>query len=459
ALLRWLLAANPAALPDGTTVSLNGGVLAFTLVVAVATALAFGLLPSLRLSATEPGTAVGSTRGAAPGVRRGPWPYLVATEVALALVLLVGSGLLLRSFWTVLSGNPGYRTDAVLAVNVSLPQSVYPEQRDVSTTLQRLRSTLAALPGVAGVGGTTTLPLATSGMNGAIQLEGQADWDAYGEYRVVLPGYFQAMGIRLVEGRVFGDRDRYGAAQVAVVNQAMADRFWPGEDPIGKRLRGTTNDRYPDWLTVVGVVGDVRQRSLTADPRPELYVDAIQRPARAREMTFTLYAAGDPGLVAGPARAAMHQAAPEAAVTTATMRSIASRSVADRRFTLLLLGVFAAVALALAGAGIYGVVGYTVARRTREIGIRLALGAEPGRVLRMVQRGMLAAVGIGALVGIGAALGLTRLLSGLLYGVAPLDPATFVAVAFLVLAAAWLASYLPARRAAAVDPMRTMREQ
>jgi putative ABC transport system permease protein len=459
ATLHWLLALDPAALPPGAAVSLDIGVLGFTLAVAVATALIFGLLPSLRLSATEPGSTVRSSRGAAPGIRRGPWPYLVATEVALALVLLVGSGLLIRSFWAVLSKDPGYRTHGVLTVDVSLPASVYRSDSDVSTALVRLRSQLAALPGVAVAGGTVSLPLATQGMNGAMQVEGQADWDGYAEYRVVLPGYFKSMGIAVGTGRVFDERDRYGDAQVAVVNQVLADRYWPGENPIGKRLRGTTNDRYPDWLTVVGVVGDVRHRSLTAQPRAELYVDAVQRPDRAREMTFTLSTTGDAGLLAGPARAALREAAPDAAVKMATMGSIVSRSVADRRFTLLLLGAFAVVALLLAGAGIYGVVGYTVTRRTREIGIRLALGAEPARVLRMVQRSMLVAAGVGAAIGLAGAVGLTRLLSGLLYGVTALDPATFAAVAAVVLGASWLASYLPARRATAVDPVRTMREE
>ncbi len=456
--LRWLLAVSPTALPAGTTVSLDWTVLAFTVGVAVLTALLFGLLPALRLSATEPGSAVRSSRGAAPSVRRGPWPYLVAAEVALALVLLVGSGLLIRSFWSVLSLDPGYREDGVLTANVSLPQSVYGSESSVSRTLVQLRARLASLPGVDAVGGTTNLPLATSGMNGAMQVEGQADWDGYAEYRIVMPGYFQAMGIPLVQGRTFADRDRFGGAQVAVVSRTLAERYWPGQDPIGKRLRGTTNDRYKDWLTVVGVVGDVRHRSLTAQPRAELYVDAVQRPDRARDMTFTLHTTRDAGLLAGPVRGVLRQAAPEAAVTTATMRSIASRSVADRRFMLLVLGTFALTALLLAGAGIYGVVGYTVARRTREIGIRLALGARPARVLRMVQGGMLVAVAAGAVIGLAGALGLTRLLSGLLYGVAPLDPATFAAVSVVVLAAAWLASYVPARRAAAVDPARTMRQ-
>ncbi|MEJ2184427.1 MAG: ABC transporter permease [Gemmatimonadota bacterium] len=459
AVLHWLLTLNPAALPAGTKVSLDAGVLLFALVVSVLTALVFGLLPALRLSATEPGAVVRSSRGAAPGVRRGPWPYLIATEVALALVLLVGSGLLIRSFWSVLTLNPGYREAGVLTVNVSLPQSVYGSEPNVSTTLTRLRSQLATLPGVDAVGGITTLPLATSGMNGAMQVEGQSDWDGYAEYRVVLPGYFESMGITLVEGRAFNDHDRFGEGQVAVVNQTLADRYWPGEDPIGKRLRGTTNDRYADWMTIVGVVGNVRHRSLTATPRAELYVDAVQRPARARDMTFTLHTAGDAAALAGPARALLRRAVPDAALTTATMRNIAARSVADRRFTLLVLGAFAAVALLLAGAGIYGVVGYTVARRTREIGVRLALGAEPSRVLRMVQGGMLVPAGVGAVMGLGAAFGLTRLLSGLLYGVAPLDPMTFAAVSILVLAAAWLASYVPARRAAAVDPVRAMHEE
>jgi putative ABC transport system permease protein len=456
--LRWLLALNPAALPAGTRVSLDWGVLVFALAAAVSTALVFGLLPALRLSATEPGSAVRASRGAAPGVRRGPWPYLIATEVALALVLLVGSGLLIRSFWTVLSLDPGYREAGVLTVDVSLPPSVYGTESNVSGTLARLRSQLAALPGVDVVGGITTLPLATTGMNGAMQVEGQADWEGYAEYRIVLPGYFESMGITLIEGRAFNDHDRFGDGQVAVVNQALADRYWPGQDPIGKRLRGTTNDRYMDWLTVVGVVGNVHHRSLTATPRAELYVDAVQRPARAREMTFTLHTAGDAGMLAAPARTLLRRAAPEAAVATTTMRAVAAYSVADRRFTLLVLGAFAVVALLLAGAGIYGVVGYTVARRTREIGVRLALGAEPGRVLRMVQGGMLAPAAVGAAVGLAGAVGLTRLLSGLLYGVAPLDPATFGAVSVVVLAAAWLASYVPARRAAAVDPVRAMHE-
>ncbi|MEJ2503377.1 MAG: FtsX-like permease family protein [Gemmatimonadota bacterium] len=236
----------------------------------------------------------------------------------------------------------------------------------------------------------------------------------------------------------------------------LAREYWPDRSPIGQRIRGTTNDRYMEWMTVVGVVEDVRHASVLADPEPELYVSAIQRPNRASYTTLTIEAERDPAALAGAVRDAIRRVAPQVPADLETFDSIAARDIADRRFAMVLISGFALMALLLAAIGIYGVVSYTVGRRTREIGIRMALGAEPGRVMLGVQREMMIPVALGAVVGVVAAVLLSRLARGLLFGVDPLDVGTFAGVTLILLAVASVAAYLPARRSARVDPVEAL---
>lgn len=451
-LVRLVVRLNPDALPPGTVLALDPRVLGFALLLSILTALIFGLGPSLRLAATQPAELIRSGERGVSRVRGRTWSALVAAEVALALMLLVGSGLLVRSFQQLLQVDPGYDTEDVLVADLSLPAESYPEEADVSLALASIRSAVRALPGVGVVGGAHQIPLASGGIDGAMEVEGRSEY-GYAEYRVVLPGYFEALDIGVVEGRVFTDGDDLDAAPVAVVNRALAEEYWPGRSPLGRRIRGTTNDRYQNWMTVVGVVENIRHESVLAQPRGELYVSGIQRPNRASFMTLTIETEADPASLAEPVRAAIRGAAPQVPTDMETFAAVASRDLADRRFVLVIIGGFAGLALLLAGLGIYGVVAYSVSRRTREIGIRVALGAEPRQLRWRVQRETLRPVALGVAIGVAGAVALSRVVRGFLFGVQPIDPVTFALVAVLLVGIAITATWIPAQRSTRIDPV------
>jgi putative ABC transport system permease protein len=465
-LLRALVALGPAALAATGGIGLDGRVLGFALLTALATTLLFGLAPALRTSRGGPaGTLRSGAHGNAGGRRGGPWGALVGVEVALAILLLVGSGLLLRSFREVLGVDTGFDAARVLTVDISLPASRYAEDPEKAAFFQRLLGELERVAGVEAAGLIQHLPLGGISHAGSFEVEGRGsthELGVYPGYRVASAGYFEAMRIPLLRGRLFGPGDHAGAGDVAVINRALAERVWPGEDPIGRRVRNFANDSwiYPDrWVTVVGVVGDVRHGGLLEESVPEVYVHYLQRPDRAQSSVVTLGTRVPPASVADAVRARLHALDPDVPVELATMSARMVESVADRRFTMLVLGAFALVALLLAAVGIYGVVSYAVARSTREIGIRLALGAQPGSVRGLVQRRAMRMTLGGVAAGVAAALLLSRVLQGLLYGVSPTDPATFTAVVATLVGVAWLASYIPARRVARIDPMITMRAE
>jgi putative ABC transport system permease protein len=307
------------------------------------------------------------------------------------------------------------------------------------------------------------LPLGGMSHNGSFEVEGRGEsGDVYPGYRVASSDYFPVMGIPLRRGRLFGPEDHAGVGDVAVINLALAERMWPGEDPIGKRIRNLANDswKYPDrWITIVGVVGDVRHGGLLEAAAPEIYVHYLQRPNRAQNAVVTLRTSVPPASLVGTARTRIRALDSNVPAEFSTMSARVVESVADRRFSMLVLSVFAAVALVLAAVGIYGVVSYSVARRTREIGIRLALGARPAAVRALVQKGTMMVVLVGAGFGILAALLLTRVMASLLYGVSPVDPVTFGAVTLVLAAVAWMASYIPARRTTRIDPLITMQAE
>jgi putative ABC transport system permease protein len=460
--LRALLSLAPAGLAPLAQAQLDGWALAFALVVAVITALLFGLLPALRLSEAElAGTLRAGTRGSTGGSRRA-WGVLVGSQVALAFLLLIGSGLLIRSFREVLAVDTGFDAARVLTVEISLPGSRYASDPAIAAVHQRVLTELGRLPGVEAAGIIQHLPFGGQSYSGGFEIEGRGPGEAYASYRVAGGDYFPAMGIPLVRGRLFEPGDDAGAGDVAVINQALAERVWPGEDPVGRRIRNLANDSwiYPDrWITIVGVVGNVRHGGLLAGWPGEVYVHYLQRPARIQEAVVTLRASVPPATLIGPARERIRAVDPDVPAEFATMGARVSGTVADRRFTMLTLGAFALVALLLSAVGIYGVVSHAVARRTREIGIRLALGAEPRAVRALVQRNAMRTAAAGAVLGVLGALLLTRMLRGLLYGVSPTDPLTFGAVVLVLGAVAWLASYLPARRTTRIDPMITMRAE
>ena len=442
-----------------TAPALDARAVVFAVLVSVAAALLFGLFPAFRLTEGEVGRSL-VTRGVAQGARVRSWNVLVAGEVALAVLLLVGAGLLMRSFARVLRVEPGFDGRGVLTVALSLPQAKYPGDTAVAAAYAALLPELRALPGVGEVGVVNRLPLTGGGLNGGLEIDGRGK--GYATYRAASGGYFRALGIPLRRGRLLDDAlDRAGAPDAAVVSQSFADRYLGGEDPVGRRIRNLANDSFhygtARWLTIVGVVGDVRDRSVTADVEPTVYVAAAQRPFRARDAVLTIRGAGDAPPPAAAVRALLRERYASVPAELATMDAVLSGALAARRFTMAVLGLFAATALVLAAVGIYGVVSYRVAQRTQEIGIRIALGAAPRQVRRVVVRDAMAVVGVGLAAGAIGALLMTRLLSSLLYGVSATDPATFAAVPLLLLAAAWAASDLPARRATRVDPAAALR--
>jgi predicted permease len=297
-------------------------------------------------------------------------------------------------------------------------------------------------------------------MSGQFKIEGRLAEEPQADYRIVDKGYFEAMGIPVVRGRVFDERDHADVPDVVVINQTLAHRYWPDENPVGKRIRRLANDQhlYGDrWLTIIGVVGDVRHRGLTAAPQRELYVHNLQRPGRAGSFIATIKSGSSVDALVNRVRARLQALDGDVPAEFSTMTSRMSGSVSDRRFTMVVLGAFGGVALLLAMVGIYGVVSYAVARRTREMGIRLALGAEPGRVRNLVQFGALRVVAIGLAAGVAGAFFVTRIMRSLLFDVSPIDPVTFGGVVLLLLGAAWVASFVPARRSTRIDPMITMR--
>jgi putative ABC transport system permease protein len=467
-LSKWLLeglVASAPGLPRPDAVRIDGGVLAFTAGVAVLAAGLFGLLPALKSAQLARRDALaGGARGSAAH-RSGPWSLLVGGEVSMAFVLLVGAGLLIRSFWEVLNQDPGFDANSVLAVELAPPESKYEDEDGGEARgryFQRVFDQLSTLPGLLAVGLVNHAPLGGLSWNGEFEIEGRGPSSGVADYRIAGGDYFEALGIRVLRGRVFDEHDAGPGDHVAVIDRTLAERYWPGEDPLGKRIRNLANDAwiYPiRWLTVIGVVDAVRHDALTAEPRPTAYVHYRQRPGRLSSATVVLRGALPPDRLVGPVRARLRAIDPDVPAEFTTMQRVVHDTVSNRRFTALVLGSFAALALLLAALGIYGVVSYAVERRTREMGIRLALGAAPRGVVGMVLGDSLRVIAVGALLGLGGAAALTRVIRGLLYGVEPLDPLVLGTVALLLVGVATLATYIPARRAGAVDPMVALRTE
>ena len=458
-----LLRAAPGDVWRYATADIDFAVMAFTLLVAFATALLFGLMPALRLTRRSDSEAMrAGTRSATDGQGGRVWSALVVAEVALVVILLIGCGLLIRSFQAVLNVDSGFQPAGVLTVDLELPEENYAEYEAVARFLDLAMADLRALPGVADVGMVNHLPLGGLGMNGGFEIEGRTPGAGYGDYRVASAEYFTAMGIPLLAGRFFVEDDSAGAEPVVIVNQTLARELFGEESAVGQRIGSLANDNWiygDDWMRIVGVVGDVRHRSLTRSSAREVYVHYRQRPMRARTAAITIRTDGDPATLINVVRDRLAALDPDLPAELTPMRDLVSASLHDRRFTVMVLGVFSLVGLLLASVGIYGVVSYAVARRQRDIGIRLALGAAPMRVRHEVIRGALTPVLVGLGAGILGALALNRTLASLLFEVTPTDPATFVVVAALLLGTAIMACWLPARRSSRIDPIVTMRAE
>jgi putative ABC transport system permease protein len=443
---------------------LDRTILAFAALVTLASAALFGMAPALSASRVDLAEAMKAGAAGATPRRRRSRAALIVGEMALGFILLVGAGLMIRTFVAVAAVDPGMRDRGVLTFEISLPGRRYGEAGARTTFARSLEARLAALPGVEAVGAVSHLPLddypnwySPYAPEGA-SLERKRQLMA--DHRAATPGYLAALGATLVAGRFFDALDEKAERPVVVIDERLAAEAWPGEDPIGKRLEHERMLPDGDFgaLTseVVGVVRHIHQQALTRMPRGQIYIPYA---STAREhLSFVVRAAGDPSGLAGPVRAAV--AGTDADLAVAKLRPLADyleRALRPARFTMVLATLFAGLALVLAAVGIYGVVATTVGERRRELGVRLVLGATPGGLCAQVLREELKLALLGLGLGAAGALGAARLLGGLVFGVDPVDPVTFFVAALLLPATALLASWLPARRAAKGDPMAALR--
>ncbi|MGD8817599.1 MAG: ABC transporter permease, partial [Acidobacteriota bacterium] len=454
--VRMLAARAAEALPRLSEVTVDGPVLAFSLGAAVAATVLFGLLPALRIARSH-STLAFAARGSAGNRRTARlWRVLVAAQVALVTVLLLGSGLLVRSLGNILSADVGYDTRNVVSARIYLPDSKYADEPAMAAFFARLEEAAGAVPGVTSAGIGSWLPLSAGSYSSPVVLDGEERTEPGIGYRVASRGFFEVLRLPLLQGRLFDDGDTAEAPPVAVINRTFAERYWPGEEVVGKRFRVDGMDAHRgEWLTVVGVVGEARNWSQARGSNPEYYVSVRQRPFIAGRLQGVLVvrAAGPvDGLVAGLRRAIADIDADVPANFT-TLQAAIGRSVGDRRFTLRLLLVFAVAGLLLATVGIYGVMSYSVAGRRAEIGVRMALGASPRSIVALVLGGAVRTVALGAIAGLLGGLGLERLIRGMLFEVAAADPLVIVTTVGSLVAVALLAALLPARRASAMDPL------
>jgi putative ABC transport system permease protein len=468
--IQALVALSPAYIPRVESVAIDARVVLFLLGITALTAVVFGLVPAMHVASGNLSDALkeGGRTGGDGGSRNRLRGFLVASEFALAFMLLIGAGLMLRSFVALQAVDPGFNPHHVLSMVVSVAGSNEAETGRRSVFYRQLLDRVRALPGVQSAGAINHLPLAGDTWGWSFQIEGRPK-PRPGEspqavYRVAMPGYFETMRLPVLRGRALAQADDARAPGVVIVNERAAAVYWPGQDPLDKRI---SFDAGNTWLTVIGVARNARQEDWATDPYPEVYLAALQNrdflgigESNTAYITLVLRTAGDPGELASAVKSAVwsfDRNLPISAVLT--MDNVVTAATSQQHFEMLLFGLFAAVALILAAVGIYGVMNYSVSRRTREIGIRISLGASQAAVLRMVvQQGMMQALG-GTAVGIVGALLLGRLMTGMLYGVRPTDPVTFAGVAIALGAVALLASGIPARKATAIEPMVALRSE
>jgi len=468
AALRFLIAISPGNLPRLETAGLDARVLAATFLVSLITGIAFGLVPAIQASRTdlthslregERGSTVGAGR---QRLRR----LLMASELALALVLLVGAGLMIRTFVALRRFDPGFDPRGVVSAVLTLTGSHSEDPARRLPFYDEVLARVRALPGVASASAINHLPLAGDVWGLPFHVEGRPP-AAPGEspsaaFRVVLPGYFRTMGLPLVRGRDFTDDDRLGAPGAIIVNEWMAERFWPGADPVGKRLTLDDADKDPEWLTVVGVARNAARGKWAAAPDEEMYLPLRQSRLYLERkggpfsyLTLVVRTTTDDAAAVTPSlRTAVWSVDGNVALSEVqTMSEVVARATASPRFYLLLLASFAAAALGLAAIGIYGVMSYSVARRTNEIGIRMALGAQARDVLGLVMGESMRLVAFGIVIGLVVAMAAGRLVASLLFGLAATDAMTMLVATLVMLVVAATAGYLPARRASRVDPL------
>src|SRR5271157_1657162 len=470
-----LVALAPQNLPRLESVSISIPVLGFALLLSTLVAGGLGAFTAARATSADPreGLAEGGRGQAGSQGSQRFGQVIVASQIAITLVLVIGAGLLGRSFMKVLEVNPGFRVDKIVAMDVSLPWVEDPKAKaSQGIFYANLIDRLKQIQGVRRVGATSVLPMVEGGlpdgmfllmtqneipktMEGFGALMQQKERLGTADFCVATDGYFQALGIPLMRGRIFDGRDGANAPHVAVISESLARDRWPKQDPIGHTIEFGNMDGDLRLLTIVGIVGDTHEYGLDAPPRPTVYVNLFQRPRAA--ITLTMLSDADTGAVSSAARGILQELDPEIPVKFQTFAQVYSASLGSRRFNVILIGFFGVTALLLATAGVFGVMAYSVSRRTREIGVRIALGAVSGDVLTMVLGQGLRTIFVGVAIGIVGALVLTRAVASLLFGVTATDPLTFVGVTLLLVGAGLLACYIPARRATRVDPLVALR--
>jgi putative ABC transport system permease protein len=460
-----LITSAPDSIPRIQEVGVDARVAGFTALVSLATGLVFGLVPALRASRAPLNDALKEGGRAGGGVHGFAGRALVVSEVALSLVLLIAAGLLIHSFTRLQDVAPGFDSSRLLTFRLSLPESRYTTFQKGQSFFDEFFAGLRRSPGVRGVAAINALPFSGLGGSRSFHIEGREEKrpedQTEEQLRIVTDGYFAAMGIPIVAGREFTDRDALNQPRVAVVNDAMAKKHWPHESPIGKRVSFSTDE--PHWYEIVGVAGNIKHRALEAADRPELYVP-YRQPLFAgwtvRPMYVIARTSADPASTVAIARHEIARVDRDQPISDVrTMDERIGRSLSSRRFSMVLLALFAGLALTLAAVGIYGVVAYAVTERTHEIGVRVALGAQRRDVMAMVVGQGMTMTLVGTAIGVAASAALARLMSSLLFGVSAVDPATFVAIPLLLVAVALAACYVPARRAMRVDPLQALRSE
>jgi putative ABC transport system permease protein len=476
---RWgvagLVALAPENLPRLESVSISIPVLAFAFLLSSAVAVGLGAFTAIRATSGDPrkGYAEGGRGPASSRHGQRVGRAIVAAQIAITLVLVVGAGLLGRSLMKVLQVNPGFRVDEIVTMDVSLPWVEDPKAKaSQASFFSDLIDRLKQIPGVRQVGATSGLPLADGGLpDGMFLLMTQSEvpktTDAFAslfqqkerigiaDFCAATDGYFQALGIPLIRGRIFDERDGSDSPHVAVISESLARDRWPNQDPIGHTIEFGNMDGDLRLLTIVGIVGDTHEYGLDAPPRPTVYVNLFQRPRPA--ISLTMLSDADTRMVTSAARGILQDLNPEIPARFRAFSQVYSASLGSRRFNVILIGFFGITALLLATAGVFGVMAYSVAQRTREIGVRMALGASSRGVLGMVLGQATATAAVGVVIGIAAAFALTRWMQSQLFGVSPTDPPTFVGVALLLILVSLAACYFPARRATKVDPLVALR--
>jgi putative ABC transport system permease protein len=460
--VEYLLTLAPQDIPRIASVQINAQVVAFALGVSFLTAIIFGLAPALQSSKADLNEALKESGAKSQGGARSKRlrSLLVVSEVALAVVLMVGAGLLVRSFNNLQRIDPGFNPNNVFTARVALVQSKYPEGAQQKAFFEKVLARVKTLPGVESAAVVLMRPLSgTVGWDPPFVVEGQTPEEQtanpYSNYEAISPEYFQTMSIPIIKGRAFTEQDRGDQVSVVIVNEMMAKKYWPDQDPIGKRIKFGKAQSNAPWLEVVGVAKDVRYREWDA-VRPDIYVPYLQNSEYRTD--FVVRTNVDPLSLTESFRREVYALDKDQAVAAVTtMDELVSTALARPRFNTLLLGIFAALALVLAMVGVYGVMAYMVTQQTHEIGIRMALGAQTSDVLRMIVVQGLKLIFIGLAIGVAGAFALTRLMSSLLYGISTTDPLTFAGVAVLLALVALFACYIPARRATRVDPMEALR--